>query len=116
MTNQSLVLQRVTRLSAGNYTCIGRNSEGEGVSRPFYLDVLCKSLFQYCINQKLTLSTFMFLDAPACRPNQIRVHGVAKLENANITCDVDANPSKVTFRWTFNNSAESIDVPAQRFR
>ena len=42
MTNQSLVLQRVTRLSAGNYSCIGRNSEGEGISHPFYLDVLCK--------------------------------------------------------------------------
>ncbi|ODM99480.1 Nephrin [Orchesella cincta] len=95
MTNQSLVLQKVTRLSAGNYTCIGRNPEGEGVSDAFSLDVLY---------------------APACRPNQIRVHGVAKLENANISCDVDANPPKVQFRWTFNNSAESIDVPAQRYK
>lgn len=57
-----------------------------------------------------------FPDAPACRPNQIRVHGVAKLENANISCDVDANPPKVQFRWTFNNSAESIDVPGQRYK
>ncbi|OXA61211.1 Nephrin [Folsomia candida] len=95
MTNQSLVLQRVTRLSAGNYSCIGRNSEGEGSSPPFYLDVLY---------------------APSCKPNQIRVHGVAKLENANITCDVDANPQKVQFRWSFNNSAESLEVPSQRFR
>ncbi|XP_035703880.1 protein turtle isoform X2 [Folsomia candida] len=94
MTNQSLVLQRVTRLSAGNYSCIGRNSEGEGSSPPFYLDVLY---------------------APSCKPNQIRVHGVAKLENANITCDVDANPQKVQFRWSFNNSAESLEVPSQRF-
>lgn len=58
----------------------------------------------------------IFIDAPACRPNQIRVHGVAKLENANISCDVDANPPKVQFRWTFNNSAESIDVPGQRYK
>lgn len=46
----------------------------------------------------------------------MRVHGVAKLENANISCDVDANPARVDFRWTFNNSAESIDVPGSRYR
>lgn len=48
--------------------------------------------------------------APTCKPNQTRVHGVAKQEKANISCEVDANPSEVQFRWTFNNSAESIDV------
>jgi len=35
---------------------------------------------------------------------------VAKQEKANISCQVDANPPEVQFRWTFNNSAESIDV------
>lgn len=38
------------------------------------------------------------------------MHGVAKQERAQIMCQVDANPSEVQFRWTFNNSAESIDV------
>jgi hypothetical protein len=49
-------------------------------------------------------------DAPTCRANQTRVHGVAKQEKANISCEVDANPPDVHFRWTFNNSAESLDV------
>lgn len=48
--------------------------------------------------------------APTCKPNQTKVHGVAKQEKANISCQVDANPPEVQFRWTFNNSAESIDV------
>ncbi|KAL0269902.1 UNVERIFIED_CONTAM: hypothetical protein PYX00_007485 [Menopon gallinae] len=89
ISNQSLVLQGVSRSSAGNYSCVGFNTEGDGESLPFYLNVLY---------------------APTCRPNQTRVHGVAKSEKANISCSVDANPADVTFRWLFNNSAESLDV------
>ena len=51
-----------------------------------------------------------FSVAPTCKPNQTKIHGVAKQEKANISCQVDANPPKVEFRWTFNNSAESMDV------
>ncbi|KAG8235232.1 hypothetical protein J437_LFUL010382 [Ladona fulva] len=50
------------------------------------------------------------LDSPTCAPNQTRVHGVAKQEKANISCTVEANPPEVHFRWTFNNSAETVDV------
>lgn len=52
----------------------------------------------------------MKTDAPTCAPNQQRIYGVAKQEQAQIKCVVDANPSDVEFKWTFNNSAESIDV------
>ncbi|XP_046658942.1 nephrin-like [Homalodisca vitripennis] len=92
ISNQSLVLQGVSRASAGNYTCVGFNTEGDGESDPFYLNVLY---------------------APTCRPNQPRVHGVAKKERANITCEVDANPKDVNFKWTFNSSAESLDVESR---
>lgn len=51
-------------------------------------------------------------DAPTCAPNQARVYGIAKHEAAQIKCVVDANPPDVEFKWTFNNSAESIDVTA----
>ncbi|XP_034940665.1 neural cell adhesion molecule 2-like [Chelonus insularis] len=91
ISNQSLVLQGVERRSAGNYTCVGYNTEGDGESSPFHLNV-------------------MF--APTCKPNQTKIHGVAKQEKANISCQVEANPPEVEFRWTFNNSAESIDVAA----
>lgn len=53
---------------------------------------------------------FFIADAPSCSPNQPRVYGVAKQEQAQIKCIVDANPADVDFKWTFNNSAESIDV------
>ncbi|XP_055588000.1 protein turtle [Uranotaenia lowii] len=91
ISNHSLVLQGVSRTTAGNYSCVGFNAEGEGSSPIFELNVMY---------------------APTCAPNQQRVYGVAKQENAEIRCIVDANPPDVEFKWTFNNSAESIDVQA----
>ncbi|XP_047519195.1 hemicentin-2-like isoform X2 [Pieris napi] len=89
ISNQSLVLQGVGRNTAGNYTCVGFNAEGDGESKPLTLDVLY---------------------APTCRSSQQRVHGVAKQERAHITCHVDSNPPEVSFRWTFNNTANSNEV------
>lgn len=91
VSDHSLVLQGVSRSTAGNYTCVGYNTEGDGQSRPFYLNVMY---------------------APTCKPNQTKIYGVAKQEMAKITCQVEANPPDVQFRWTFNNSAESVDVAA----
>ncbi|KAL9899858.1 sidestep VII transmembrane protein isoform 1-T3 [Glossina fuscipes fuscipes] len=91
VSNYSLVLQGVSKSTAGNYTCVGFNSEGEGTSAPFSLNILY---------------------APTCLPNQPRIYGVAKQEDAKIRCSVDSNPPDVEFSWTFNNSAESIDVAA----
>lgn len=89
ISNQSLVLQRVNRNSAGDYTCKAYNTEGEGESNKFSLNILY---------------------APTCKPNQTRIYGVAKLEKVNITCEVEANPADVVFKWSFNNSQESVDV------
>ncbi|CAH1163760.1 unnamed protein product, partial [Phaedon cochleariae] len=89
ISNQSLVLQGISRATAGNYTCVGYNTEGDGESKPFFLNVLY---------------------TPVCKPNQTRIYGVAKQERAQIVCQVDANPADVQFKWTFNNSADSVDV------
>ncbi|KAH8280897.1 hypothetical protein KR054_003592 [Drosophila jambulina] len=89
ISNHSLVLQGVTRATAGNYSCVGFNAEGEGISAPFALNILY---------------------APTCAQNQKKVYGIAKQEDAKVMCTVDANPREVEFSWTFNNSAESIDV------
>lgn len=45
LTEQSLVLQSVTRASAGDYTCLAANTEGRGTSNPVTLRVRCK---YYC--------------------------------------------------------------------
>ncbi|XP_063232164.1 nephrin-like [Bacillus rossius redtenbacheri] len=89
VSNQSLVLQSVTRARAGLYTCVASNKEGDGVSNPVYLDV------KY---------------APVCRPAQQKVYGVARQEMARVMCEVDANPPDVAFSWRFNNTAETVDI------
>ncbi|XP_076637272.1 nephrin isoform X3 [Colletes latitarsis] len=90
ISNQSLVLQSVTRSRAGIYTCIGSNEEGDGESNPLNLDI------------KFT---------PVCHQGQMKAFGVAKQETARIPCEVEANPADVSFTWKFNNTMEAIDIP-----
>lgn len=40
--SHSLVLQSVTRASAGEYACMAANYEGKSTSRPVTLDVMCE--------------------------------------------------------------------------
>ncbi|XP_050733298.1 synaptogenesis protein syg-2-like isoform X2 [Eriocheir sinensis] len=94
LTNRSLVVQEVTRTHAGRYTCQASNVEGDSTSPPVILAV------QY---------------APLCRPGQVSVYGVSKLEDAHVTCQVDAVPQVTRFYWTFNNTVESLEVPQERF-
>lgn len=44
LSDQSLVLQSVTRASAGEYTCLAVNAEGRGTSNPVELRIRCKSI------------------------------------------------------------------------
>lgn len=75
-----------------------------------YIKISLKKTIIFNISDKNDVFLYSFIDAPSCSPNQPRVYGVAKQEQAQIRCTVDANPSDVEFKWTFNNSAESIDV------
>ena len=94
----NLVLQKVKKEANGNYTCRATNgvpSVGHyAESRAFHLDI------KYL---------------PVCVPEGVKVYGVAKEENVRIRCQVAANPSNLTFRWTFNNSAEIKDVDRRKF-
>ena len=42
LSSGSLVLQRVTRRSAGNYTCVASNVEGDTSSNAVQLDIMCE--------------------------------------------------------------------------
>lgn len=45
LSDQSLVLQSVTRATAGEFTCVAANAEGRGTSNPVILTVKCKYNF-----------------------------------------------------------------------
>ena len=42
LTQQSLVLQKVERMSSGEYECQAFNSEGYSTSNPVKLNIMCK--------------------------------------------------------------------------
>lgn len=54
------------------------------------------------------------LDAPVCREPHMAYHGAARYEKMSFPCHVDAHPRPFTYRWTFNNSAESVEIPQVR--
>ena len=97
-SGNNLVLQKVEKEANGNYTCSATNgipSVGHTVhSKPFHLDVKYH---------------------PVCVPEGVKVYGVAKEENVRIQCQVAANPANISFRWTFNNSAEIKHVSSDKF-
>ncbi|GAB0088671.1 Immunoglobulin-like domain [Sergentomyia squamirostris] len=95
MSSSDLALQGITRHQAGNYTCIASNVEGDGESNVVELRVMYK---------------------PICRPDQKRIYGVARNEAAEILCEVDAYPAPETFKWSFNNTAETFDMPQSGYR
>ncbi|GFR11065.1 uncharacterized protein TNCT_562692 [Trichonephila clavata] len=92
VSNHSLVLQKVRKEHRGCYQCVAVNSEGEGRSEEVMLKV------KY---------------APVCRHPSVAVHGVARYEAVNVSCEVEADPPQVSFRWALNNTVENIDIPSQ---
>ncbi|OXA59907.1 Nephrin [Folsomia candida] len=94
MSNQSLVLQGITRTARGNYTCQASNMVGTTVSNIFPLDV------QY---------------APVCKSEMGVTVGAVKGEHIGLRCGVDASPVALRFEWEFHGAGESVDVvPAGR--
>ncbi|XP_039281598.1 nephrin [Nilaparvata lugens] len=88
VSNQSLVLQGVQKESAGLYTCVASNQEGDGESNPLLLSI------RY---------------APVCRDSAPRIIGAAKGEPVKIPCEVEANPDTgLHFRWQLNTSAGQL--------
>ncbi|XP_015440009.1 PREDICTED: hemicentin-2-like [Dufourea novaeangliae] len=94
-SGQSLVLQNVTRNSAGEYSCTATNIEGKSASRPVKLEIMY---------------------APICKDgSSTQVVGALKHETISLVCGVQSKPPPTTFHWTFNNSGELMSVPSNRF-
>ncbi|XP_035910721.1 neural cell adhesion molecule 1-like isoform X3 [Anopheles stephensi] len=93
-SNQSLVLQKVTRNSSGNYSCSAINAEGETVSNQLALRV------KY---------------APVCATDRIIIVGAFRSESLQIPCEVHADPPPRQFNWKFNNSGETLKIGKERY-
>ncbi|XP_066155870.1 nephrin-like isoform X1 [Euwallacea fornicatus] len=84
VSNQTLVLQGVSRSSSGHYACEATNEEGTSISTAFHLRVKFE---------------------PVCKEGASRkIVGAAKDEPVHIECKVDSEPSAVEFRWSFNST------------
>ncbi|XP_045120883.1 protein turtle-like [Portunus trituberculatus] len=88
-SNQSLVLQGVTRASTGNYTCSATNTQGTASSPPLHLAVKF---------------------APVCSSGQKWVYGATLSQAVNVSCRVEAFPSPASFKWVFNTSTEFTEL------
>ncbi|XP_068153832.1 protein turtle homolog B isoform X1 [Drosophila tropicalis] len=92
LSDSSLVLQSVSRASAGDYTCLAVNSEGKGPSNPVTLRI------RY---------------APICANEHEELLGALKHEKLSLKCKVDSSPPADSFYWTFNSSGEQTELPAR---
>ena len=54
--------------------------------------------------------TMIITVSPVCRSGQKVTYGVARNELISVTCDVDADPPSVTFKWHINNSDISSEL------
>lgn len=50
-------------------------------------------------------------DAPVCTTTSIVIVGASLEESISIPCRIIADPSFVTFEWTFSSSGERFEVP-----
>ncbi|XP_008211195.1 hemicentin-2 isoform X1 [Nasonia vitripennis] len=94
MSTQSLVLQRIERKNAGNYTCLASNERGETTSPTVALRV------QY---------------APICKNKEVTIIGASLEESVRVRCEVEADPGEVEFVWEFNYSGENFEVAPAKF-
>ncbi|KYQ58913.1 Hemicentin-1 [Trachymyrmex zeteki] len=107
LSDHSLVLQGLTRYSAGAYTCLAANSEGKTASNPVSLQIMC---------HRWQSTTTLFADAPVCKEGKSEVVvGALKQETVSLVCSVESHPAPLTFHWTFNNSGELVEVPHSRY-
>ncbi|CAH1128367.1 unnamed protein product [Ceutorhynchus assimilis] len=84
VSNQTLVLQGVSRSSSGHYACEATNEEGSSISPAFHLRVKFEPICKEGIARKII--------------------GAAKDEPVQVKCKVDSEPPAIEFRWSFNST------------
>ncbi|KAL3242316.1 hypothetical protein MRX96_021243 [Rhipicephalus microplus] len=80
-----LVIQRVQTHHSGLYSCSAENSEGRTQGETLELRVQ---------------------HAPLCKANQHVVYAASRHQEVEVHCEVEADPSNVTFEWRFNSTLQ----------
>ncbi|KAK9301867.1 hypothetical protein QLX08_005927 [Tetragonisca angustula] len=112
LSDHSLVLQSITRESAGRYTCMAVNVEGRASSNVVNLEVMFAPVCKHVLNSagwRYQNATPPPLNVPE------EVHGALKHETISLVCEVDASPTSVSFHWTFNSSGDLTDIPSTKY-
>nr|XP_042902503.1 uncharacterized protein LOC107449487 [Parasteatoda tepidariorum] len=117
ITNQTLELQNVKREHRGKYRCFASNTIGQGSSNYLHLKVQCKFVLDinpafivyplyscWSIIPRRIIIIIRF--TPVCNHRSAKIYGITPLETANVTCDIDASPREVSYKWSFNSSGE----------
>ncbi|XP_020291370.1 nephrin-like isoform X2 [Pseudomyrmex gracilis] len=113
LSDHSLVLQSITRESAGGYTCMATNVEGRAKSNVVNLEVMFAPICKHVLNSGSGWRHQNATPPPYNIPEE--VHGALKHETISLVCEVEANPTTVTFHWTFNSSGGLSDVPSTKY-
>ncbi|XP_015109252.1 hemicentin-1 isoform X1 [Diachasma alloeum] len=113
LSDHSLVLQGITRDAAGDYTCMANNEEGDSKSNIVVLEVMFAPICRHVINEEP--SALSKASIPPALNTIEQLHGALRHETIGLVCEVEAIPTAVTFRWTFNNSGDLSDIPSNKF-
>ena len=57
------------------------------------------------------IQLFSSTDSPVCGVDIPTSFGVARGESSEVTCSVESNPKAIRFTWSFNNTADTVQVP-----
>ncbi|GFQ67902.1 uncharacterized protein TNCT_726571 [Trichonephila clavata] len=82
ISNQTLIIQNVKKDHRGRYRCHAANIVGHGYSRRLHL------LVQF---------------APVCKFREPKTYGISVTETVNATCEVEADPLEVSYRWSLDS-------------
>ncbi|KAK7072056.1 hypothetical protein SK128_020097 [Halocaridina rubra] len=96
VSESTLALQQVQRSRSGDYKCLASNVEGDSHSNTVHINI---KYYPRCAT-------------PAS------VRGLIPMAPANITCSVDADPTNVTFTWSFIHSLQkdkSEELSSKRY-
>ncbi|XP_076758356.1 nephrin isoform X2 [Xylocopa sonorina] len=107
LSDHSLVLQSITRDSAGRYTCTAVNVEGRASSNAVNLEIMFAPICKRVRNSTTLHSSSLNAHE--------RVQGASKHETISLVCEVEASPTSVTFYWTFNTTGDLTDIPSTKY-